>query len=126
MKILEICDWKIKVLLITAKTHMLASYIDPKVPKDFCDILTWQITRKLVFINSLSRTPLWFYKIWFPLKVPFQNLQSQIPLTNFRTYPKDFFREPLDLQAICKPADWQITKNLKVFLRIKTANSPSQ
>ena len=62
MKLLEIRDWKIEILLITAKTgfyslvfHMLASYIGPKVPKDFCDIPTWQITRKLIVINSFFK-----------------------------------------------------------------------
>ena len=42
MKLLKIRDWKIEILLITAKTgfcslifHMLASYIGPKVHKDF-------------------------------------------------------------------------------------------
>ena len=62
MKLLEIRDWKIEILLITAKTgfyslvfHMLASYIGPKVPKDFCDIPTWQITRKLIVINSYKQ-----------------------------------------------------------------------
>ena len=59
MKLLEIRNWKIEILLITAKNdfyslifQMLASYIGPKGPKDFCDILTWQITRKLILMNS--------------------------------------------------------------------------
>ena len=62
MKLLEIRDWKIEILLITAKTgfyslifHMLASYIGPKVPKDFCDILTDKITRKLIVLNSFFK-----------------------------------------------------------------------
>ena len=62
MKLLEIRDWKIEILLITAKTgfcslifHMLASYIGPKVPKDFCNILTGQITKKLTVINSFLK-----------------------------------------------------------------------
>ena len=59
MKLLEIRNWKIEILLITAKNdfyslifQMLASYVGPKSPKDFCDILTWQITRKLILMNS--------------------------------------------------------------------------
>ena len=59
MKLLEIRNWKIEILLITAKNdfyslifQMLASYIGPKGPKDFCDILTWQITRKSILMNS--------------------------------------------------------------------------
>ena len=47
---------------ITAKTgfcslifHMLASYIGPKVSNGFCDILTWQITRKLITIKSFFK-----------------------------------------------------------------------
>ena len=62
MKLLEICDWKIEISLITAKTgfcslvfHMFASYIGPKVPKDFCDILIWQIKSKLIVINSFFK-----------------------------------------------------------------------
>ena len=72
MKLLEIRDWKIEILLITAKTgfcslifHMLASYIGPNVPKDFCNILTGQITKKLIVINSF-------------LKDAFVNLQNII------------------------------------------------
>ena len=60
MKLLEIRDGKTEVLLITAKTgfcslisYMLASYIGPTGPRDFCNILTWQITRNLIAINSL-------------------------------------------------------------------------
>ena len=52
-----------KILLIIAKTdfcsiifQMLASYIGPKGPKNFCDILTWQITRKLILINSFFKS----------------------------------------------------------------------
>ena len=51
-----------EILLVTAKTdfcslifQMLASYIGPKGTKDFCDILTWRITRKLI-INSFSKS----------------------------------------------------------------------
>ena len=62
MKLLEIHDWKIEILVITAKTgfcssifHMLASYLGPKGPKDFCNILTGQITRKLIVINGFFK-----------------------------------------------------------------------
>ena len=51
-----------EILLVTAKTdfcslifQMLASYIGPKGPKDFRDILTWRITRKLI-INSFFKS----------------------------------------------------------------------
>ena len=51
-----------EILLITAKAgfcsltfHILSSYTSPKVPKDFCDILTWQITRKLIVINCFFK-----------------------------------------------------------------------
>ena len=62
MELLEIHNWKMEILLVTAKTdfcslifQMLASYIGPKGTKDFCDILTWRITRKLI-INSFSKS----------------------------------------------------------------------
>ena len=62
MEPLEIRNWKIEILQITTKTdfcssifQMLASYIGPKCPKDFFDIFTWQITRKLVLINSFFK-----------------------------------------------------------------------
>ena len=52
-----------EILLITAKTdfcslifQMLASYKGPEGPKDFCDILTWQIGRKLILLIVFSRT----------------------------------------------------------------------
>ena len=130
MKLLEICHWKIEILLITAKTgfcslifHMLASYIDPKVSKDFCDIFTWQITKKLIVINSFFKDASVILLNMVSSKVPFQNFQPQILLTNFSTYLTDFFRV---LQAICKPADLQIKNHLKMFLRIAAVNAPSQ
>ena len=62
MKLLEIRNWKIEILLMTAKTGlygsifvMLASYLGPKVPKDFCNILTGQLTRKLIVTNSFFK-----------------------------------------------------------------------
>ena len=62
MKLPEIRDWKIEILLITAKTgfcslifHILASYTGPEVPKDFCDIITGKITGKLIVINSFFK-----------------------------------------------------------------------
>ena len=52
-----------EILLITAKTdfcslifQMLASYIAHEGPKDFYDILTWQIERKLIILIVFSRT----------------------------------------------------------------------
>ena len=63
MKLLGMSVWKIEILLIIAKTgfcslifHMLASYIGPKSFKNFCNILTWQITRKVIVIRAFSRT----------------------------------------------------------------------
>ena len=48
-----------EILLITVKTdfcslifQILANFVGPKGPKDFCDILAWQIKRKLILINS--------------------------------------------------------------------------
>ena len=35
--------------------QILASYISPKVHKNFCNILTWQMTRKSILINSLLK-----------------------------------------------------------------------
>ena len=62
MELLEIRNWKMEILLITTKTdfcslifQMLASYIGPEDPKDFRDIITWQIARKLILINSFFK-----------------------------------------------------------------------
>ena len=62
MELLEIRNWKMEILLITAKTdfgslifQMLASYIGPKGPKDFFDIPIWQVARKLILINSFFK-----------------------------------------------------------------------
>ena len=62
MKLLEKRDWKFEILLITVKNgfcslifHMLANYIGPNDPKDFCNRLTWQMTRKLIAINSFFK-----------------------------------------------------------------------
>ena len=72
-------DWQIEILLITAKTgfcnlifYMLASDVGPKCPKDFCNILIWQITRKL-YDNGLR----------------YERVSSIL---------KDFFREPLSFR----------------------------
>ena len=63
MELLEIRNWKIEILIITAETdfcslmfQMLASYIGPKGPKNFWDTLTWQIIRKLILINSFFKS----------------------------------------------------------------------
>ena len=52
-----------EILIITAKIdfcslifQMLASYKGPKGPKNFCDILTWQSTRKLILLNSFFKS----------------------------------------------------------------------
>ena len=62
MELLEIRNWKMEILLINAKIdfyslifQMLASYLGLEGLKDFCDILTWQIPRKLILINSFFK-----------------------------------------------------------------------
>ena len=62
MELPEIRNWKMEILLITAKTdfwslifQMLVSYTGPKGSKDSCDILTWKITRKLILTNSFFK-----------------------------------------------------------------------
>ena len=35
--------------------EMLASYISPTGPKNFCDIVTWQVTRKLYLKTDFSK-----------------------------------------------------------------------
>ena len=35
--------------------QMLVSYIRPKGRKNFCNILTWQMTRKSILIDSLLK-----------------------------------------------------------------------
>ena len=52
-----------EIFIITVKTdfcsvifQILTSYMGPKGSKDFCDIFTWQVTRKLILINSLFKS----------------------------------------------------------------------
>ena len=51
------------ILINTMKTdlcslifQMLASYIGPTGPKNFCDIFTWQVTRKLIVTNRFFKS----------------------------------------------------------------------
>ena len=51
------------ILINTMKTdlcslifQMLASYIGPTGPKNFCDIFTWQVTRKLILTNRVFKS----------------------------------------------------------------------
>ena len=105
MKLLEIRDWKIEILLATAKTgfcslvfHMLASCIGPKVPKDFCDILTWQITRKLIVINSFFKDTSVILLIIISSKGTFPKLSTTNSSYKFHNISKNFFREPLSFR----------------------------
>ena len=98
MKLLEIRDWKIEILLITAKTgfyslifHMLASYIGPKVPKDFCDILTGQITRKLIFINSFFKDASVILQNLIPSEGTFSEYLTTNSSYKFQNISKTFF-----------------------------------
>ena len=91
MKLREICDWKIEILLITAKTgfcslvfHMLASYIGPKVPKSFCDIITGKITGKLIAINSFFKKASVILLNMIPSKGTFSKLSTTNSLYKFQ------------------------------------------
>ena len=51
------------ILINTMKTdlyslifQMLASYIGPTGPKNFCDIFTWQVTRELIVTNRFFKS----------------------------------------------------------------------
>ena len=96
--LLEIRDWKIEILQITAKTcfcslilHMLASYIGPKVPKDFCDILTGQITRKLIFINSFFKDASVILQNLIPSEGTFSEYLTTNSSYKFQNISKTFF-----------------------------------
>ena len=63
MGLLEVHNWKMEILLITAKTdfgslvfQMLASYVSHKGLKSFWDMLTWDISRKFVFISNFFKS----------------------------------------------------------------------
>ena len=91
MKLPEICDWKIEILLITAKTgfcslifHMLASYIAPKVPKNFCDIITGKITGKLIVVNSFFKEASVILLNMIPSKGTFSKLSTTNSLYKFQ------------------------------------------
>ena len=100
MELLEIRHWKIEILLITAKTgfcslifHMLGSYIGPKIPKDFCDILTGQITRKLIVISSIFKDASMILQNLISSKGIFSKFSTTNSSYKFHNISKRFFLE---------------------------------
>ena len=108
---------------------MLTSYIGPKGIKDFCDILNWQIIRKLIPINSFFKEAslikvigLQFYKILFPVKVLFKP-SIRNSSDNFRNISNRFFREPLSFRLYISLQTDEICTLSIMFLRTANANS---
>ena len=128
MKLLEKHDWKFEILLITVKTgfcslifHMLANYIGPNDPKDFCNRLTWQMARKLIAINSFFKDASVILLNIISSKGTFSKPSTTSSSYNFQNIFKRFSSQ---LQAICMPADWENLNLLKMFLSITAANLP--
>ena len=103
MKLREIRDSKIEILLIAAKTgfgslilHMLASYIGLKVPKGFWDILTGQIIRKLIVINSFFKDAFVILQNMISSKDTFSKLSTTNSSYKFQNIlERIYFREPI-------------------------------
>ena len=61
MELLEKSNWKMEILLITVKTNFcnavfeMLTYIGPKGRRDFWDMFTLQITRRLILLNSFFK-----------------------------------------------------------------------
>ena len=85
--------------------HMLAIYVYGKGPKDFCNIVTWKITRKLIVINSFFKDASVILLNMISSKGTFSKLSTTNSSCNYQNISKIFFEITSQLQAVFKLAD---------------------